>query len=222
MDRYNPILDHFEAPVTMGQMLNCMVAYLDKVIFQDHNRVIYLGLRLRYDEKISNTHSCPFNGVTNWGGRSTMSDGTEKVKSYPGWHGRLWIATFHKYQSGTSNMFESPSGLLARIGVHTGGGGGGEYALPTQVVSQIGWDIHNNFQPWGWDVKIFEQDWASMAIARSINADGEFINRAYNEDENLYYYVNSPWDPKIMPLSKHKAQWASLDESREAPALKFL
>jgi len=36
-----------------------------------------------YNDKISNTHSCPYNGVTNWGSKN------DKPNGYPGWRGRI-------------------------------------------------------------------------------------------------------------------------------------
>ena len=218
MRRYNPILDHFEAPVSMGDIINCTVAYLDKIIWKDTNRVIYFGLQLTYEENVDCNHSAPMNEPVNWGGNSTDDNGRPLPTGYPGWYGRVWIGTFGQAQRMPG---QTVSNLLKNIGIHTGAGGGGTYSIPEPIVEKIGWNtINDNFHCWGWDVKLFEQDWVSLALARALNPKGIWIKNAFNSERSmLYYYVNSRWDLSIMPRSQHRAKWATPEV--EVPNLKF-
>jgi hypothetical protein len=220
MRQYNPILDHFEAPVSMGDIINCTVAYLDKVTWKDKNRVIYFGMQLIYAENVGCTHCAPMNEQTNWGGRSTDNEGKPLPTGYPGWEGRLWLGTF-KGAPITSPRNKHIDEILRRIGIHTGAGGGGTYSIPPAIQEKIGWNtIGDSFNCWGYAVKLFEQDWISMALARTLNPNGIWIKNAFNDERPmLYYYVNSPWDITIMPRSQHKAKWAVSDV--EVPNLKF-
>lgn len=68
-------------------------------------------LDVRWSDHISNTHSCPRGGVTNWG----REEG--KPTGYPGWRGRIEYQVSHDVPSFGSN-------LVAGTGIHTGTGGG--------------------------------------------------------------------------------------------------
>jgi hypothetical protein len=48
-------------------------------------------LDLRWSESVSNSHSCPHNGVTNWGGRNENAP-----RGYPGWTGRIEYCLSHE------------------------------------------------------------------------------------------------------------------------------
>ena len=77
-------------------------------------------LRLVWSPTASNTHSCPRNGKTNWGGRD---DGSPR--SYPGWEGRIEFQAHQFSPDGTlreSSPF-SGSDLFDRSGINTGSGG---------------------------------------------------------------------------------------------------
>lgn len=88
---------------------------------------------LRFNHSVSNTHSCPHNGVTNF-----MCDPT-KPKGYPGWQGRIEGVLDRVKEKGDYPS----SGLLNFIGIHTGTGGGGNKC-------------------WGYDVRIFLADWPGL------------------------------------------------------------
>lgn len=72
---------------------------------------------VRWSDTVSNSHSCPHNGVTNWGGQRP-----DAPRGYPGWriniNGTLKRAKKH--------MSRYPYGLaLNMVGIKTGTGGGG-------------------------------------------------------------------------------------------------
>jgi hypothetical protein len=101
---------------------------------------------LRYRDSVSNTHSCPHDGVTNWCGRVKGAP-----RGYPGWDGNFeYIVQTHKDQThsypGSSDMWEG-----TRIYTGTGGGGG---CTPEQ---------EKLFQHFGYSLNLFASDWPAMA-----------------------------------------------------------
>lgn len=96
----------------------------------------FTQFELFWNEHVSNTHSCPHNGVTNFTGKN------DKPKSYPGWRGRIaWKVTDPDSSVGSSFF----SGKNCRI--HTGGGGGGSMY-------------------YSYEITIFAADWPGLAKYR--------------------------------------------------------
>lgn len=95
-------------------------------------------LSLSYSDTVSNSHSCPRNGVTNWGGDKKLKDGSPAPRGYPGFSGRITYKTSHEPLSFASNIMEG-------TGINTGTGGGGG---------------NNTFS---YDVKFFLDDWPGIA-----------------------------------------------------------
>lgn len=106
---------------------------------------------LRWSDSVSNTHACPRNGVTNWGGRVKLADGSPAPRGYPGWTGHAtWRVKWPQEWEGVymgSDLFRS-----RRCGIHTGSGGGG------------GWK--DGYQTFGYGIDIFAADWPGMARFR--------------------------------------------------------
>lgn len=100
-------------------------------------RITYLDLT--WSQNVSNTHDCPRDGVTNWGGREKFKDGTDRPRGYPGWHGRIEYQMSHDLGFGSDAM--------RGTGINTGTGGG----------------ISDN--RYGYDVRFFESDWPKIAEA---------------------------------------------------------
>ena len=115
--------------------------------------VEFTTFRLGYSDCVSNTHDCPHNGVTNWGCKETLNDGTPAPRGYPGWTGRFdYIVQSHKGQlfsyPGSSDMWEGTR-------IHSGtGGGGGHHDQKT-----------NFLQSFGFDFRLFADDWPAMKDA---------------------------------------------------------
>ena len=85
-------------------------------------------LRLRFSERVSNTHNCPRSGETNWGGRDP-----DKARGYPGWSGHLSYTLNmnpedfeHEFtRTLTSGILcLDPNRALGWAGINTGTGGG--------------------------------------------------------------------------------------------------
>lgn len=109
-------------------------------------RVNITYLDVRWSDAVSNTHSCPRGGVTNW----CWSDNNNLAKGYPGWDGRIEFQMSHDIGFG--------SDILYNTGIHTGTGGG---------ISK------NRF---GYDVRFYAADWPrlheSTVLGRLIEDDG--------------------------------------------------
>jgi hypothetical protein len=103
---------------------------------------------IKWTDRVPNTHSCPHDGVTNWGGLNENAP-----RGYPGWRGRFdYVVQSYKNQlgcyPGSSDMWKG-----TRIYTGTGGGGGAKDQNKT---------FHQSF---GFGVELFESDWPAMAEA---------------------------------------------------------
>ena len=98
-------------------------------------KVTYLDVK--YSKSISNTHSCPKNGVTNWRGNNLLKDGTPAPTGYPGWFGHIEFQINPEFNVSASDLFR-------HTGINTGTGGG----------------ISNGC--FGYGVSIFESDWPGL------------------------------------------------------------
>lgn len=103
--------------------------------------------QMKWGNQISNSHSCPKGGVTNWGGREKNADGTPRPNGYPGWQGYLSgsLKRLKKHMS-----FYPASGFFKLVGIHTGTGGGGN-------------------QSFGWDIKLFAEEWPGPVAELTFN-----------------------------------------------------
>ena len=93
-------------------------------------------LKLQYADRVSNSHSCPRGGVTNFNSRSADRIGSPVPNGYPGWQGVIEYKISHDVGFG--------SDILKSTGIHTGTGGG-----------------RGNLS-YGYDVKFFESDWPKI------------------------------------------------------------
>jgi hypothetical protein len=107
---------------------------------------------VRWNPAVSNSHSRPHNGVTNWGVRDPNAP-----TSYPGWSGRVeWIVRWPKEWDGVylgSDLFRDGFGSRVRAYSGTGGGGGMRWS-----------EKHGcHVQSFGYDFRMFAADWPGMA-----------------------------------------------------------
>jgi hypothetical protein len=96
--------------------------------------------RIHYSTSLSNSHSCPRGGTTNWGSKPGLPSG------YPGWRGMLEWTVEEK----TTGRRIGGSDLFSNTVVHTGtgGGGGGRYQ---------------------YDVTLWAADWPAWATWQALN-----------------------------------------------------
>ena len=158
---YKPhILNIFgREPETLDELAHCVI----KVV--DQERKVY-GLAWKIMRgAVSNSHSCPVGGHTNFGGNKTKQG---IPTSYVGWSGRLWVRYSH-----------SPSGFgsdpFRKTLTHVGTGGFGGYDGPFQTIStarfrRFGVKTANKSaypepELYSWDYRIFEDDWPLIALS---------------------------------------------------------
>jgi len=130
---------------------NAMVVPMPKVLKIEHS--------LRWDDSVSNSHSCPHNGVTCWSSNEAR-DG--RPRGYPGWAGRIdWLVEWPKEFDGIylgSDLFSRGTFRTGRQRANTGTGGGG------------GGHFNKEFNTWcqrpSYDFKIFAADWPGLAHYR--------------------------------------------------------
>jgi hypothetical protein len=116
-------------------------------------KVLKITHSLLWSDNISNSHSCPHDGVTNWGGRNKGAP-----RGYPGWSGHIeWLVAWPKEFDGIyigSELFSKGSFHSGRQRAHTGTGGGG------------GGHFNKEFNTWcqrpRYDFCIFASDWPGL------------------------------------------------------------
>lgn len=119
-------------------------------------RVLKITHTLRWDDSVSNSHSCPHNGVTCWSSNEAK-DG--RPRGYPGWGGHIeWLVEWPKEFDGIylgSDLFSKGTFRSGRQRAHTGTGGGG------------GGHFNKEFNTWcqrpSYDFKLFAADWPGLA-----------------------------------------------------------
>ena len=94
-----------------------------------------LSLNARYSDRVSNSHRCPANGVTNFFRKDNLPLG------YRGYSGHLTGCLIREEKNKNSYPVSS---VLTFIGIQTGTGGGGN-------------------ESWGYHVEIFLDDWPGIA-----------------------------------------------------------
>jgi hypothetical protein len=103
--------------------------------FYDDDVYTKFTLDGNFEQSLSNTHSCPDDGVTNWGGMDKNAP-----RGYIGWRCR----TGGTLQRNAKHMAEYPYKMsLDLVGIKTGTGGGGN-------------------ENWSYDASIFLADWPGL------------------------------------------------------------
>jgi len=119
-------------------------------------KLLRIVTNLRWSDSVSNSHSCPHDGKTNWGGHETKNG---VPTGYPGWQGSVtWIAEWPKELDGiylASDLFAKGTFRTGRqrANTGTGGGGGGHFNKEFNTYCQ---------QP-SYDFKLFASDWPGLA-----------------------------------------------------------
>jgi hypothetical protein len=110
---------------------------------------------LRWSDSVSNSHSCPHNGVTCWS-RDEAKDG--RPQGYPGWTGSItWICAWPEELDGiylASDLFSKGTFRTGRQRANTGSGGGGS--------GHFNKEFNTYCQQPSYDFKLFAADWPGM------------------------------------------------------------
>ena len=108
---------------------------------------------LRWNDHVSNSHSCPHDGVQNF----MRHD--DKPTGYPGWSGRVsWIVAWPKEWDGHylgGDLFAAGTFCTGRQRAHTGTGGGGGMRWNEDHKCYV--------MSHGYDFRIFAADWPGLA-----------------------------------------------------------
>ena len=119
----------------------------------------FTRFNMRWSDSVSNTHSCPHNGVTNFSQGYNRQQGKNLPEGYPGWTGRAdWIVAWPKEWDGHylgSDLFSHSTFRTGRQRAHTGTGGGGGLSYSQKHGCYV--------MSCGYDLKIFAADWPGMA-----------------------------------------------------------
>ncbi len=135
----------------IGRGKNAMVLPMPRVLKITHT--------LRWDDSVSNSHSCPHNGVTCWSSNEAK-DG--RPRGYPGWQGHIewlveWPPEFNSIYLG-SDLFSRGTFRTGRQRAHTGTGGGGG--------GHFNKEFNTHCQRPSYDFKLFAADWPGLARYR--------------------------------------------------------
>lgn len=152
----NYITKKYGEPTTLEELFEIVKLDIDAQGDQDKPFVTGLAWNIVYREQVSNSHECPANGVTNWGGREKYDP-----ISYPGFKGRVWLRVSESPERGWVSDF------FKRSLTYTGTGGGGSYQGPwTDIASAqfhtYGYRENPDFPSpniYSWDYKIFSDDY---------------------------------------------------------------
>jgi hypothetical protein len=119
-------------------------------------RVLKITHSLRWDNMVSNSHSCPVGGVQCF---SSYEAKDGRPRGYPGWQGQIeWLVAWpkefeHMYLG--SDLFSRGTFRSGRQRAHTGTGGGGGIHLNKE--------FNTYCQRPSYSFNIFAADWPGMA-----------------------------------------------------------
>lgn len=143
-------------PKNLDELFEGTKRVLQHCLEQNNPNIKLHGLAwdIYYNNRVSNSHSCPLNGVTNWRSES------DKPTGYPGFQGRVWV----RYSSRPS-LFGSD--VFKNTMTHTGTGGYGSYNGPWREITSVMYKSKHQcadsiIYPMSWDYKIFLDDWEGL------------------------------------------------------------
>lgn len=126
------------------------------VVMPSPRLIEFTTFNMRWNDMVSNSHSCPVGGITCWGSYEAK-DG--RPQGYPGWQGRVdWIVEWPKEWDGVylgSDLFSNGSFRSGRQRAHTGSGGGGGLRWSEKHGCYV--------MSHGYSFSIFASDWPGMA-----------------------------------------------------------
>jgi hypothetical protein len=119
-------------------------------------KVLKITHTLRWSDMVSNSHSCPHDGVTCWSSHEAK-DG--RPQGYPGWTGHIdWLVEWPEeldYIYLGSDLFSKGTFRSGRQRAHTGGGAGGG--------GHFNKEFNTYCQSPSYDFRIFASDWPGLA-----------------------------------------------------------
>lgn len=140
-------------PENLDELARCVIACTETRT----KKVLGLAWNIHHQDLVSNTHSFPLDGVSNWHGHK------DKPRGYPGWTGRVWL------RLNTSKDWDIGDSLT-----YTGTGGGGGYGGLWENLSTMYYQIYGHKPApkdaiidrpciYSWDYRFFDSDWPGIA-----------------------------------------------------------
>jgi hypothetical protein len=162
------IIKDFGEPASLDELAYTII----KIINQYQTQVIGFSWKIRHEENVSNSHYCPIDGVTNWGG-------TENIpKSYKGWQGRVWI----RYATELSDFASKP---FCNTLTYPGTGGFGSYNGPWENISSAAYLLKKTGPIiFSWDYRFFDNDWP---LIKQYVEELSVYERLSNIKQNYYH-----------------------------------
>jgi len=183
-------------PSNLQELVNYASETIDNYFVKNkiNDEVVYLALQVEYSDKVSNTHSSPINGSTNFSGTKINTP-----KSYPGYRGRCWIGFNLNKNTGkpynpTFQMFYS-----SITGIHSGTGGYGLYSLDNYNVPFKHLFKYDKVKrsyliyPLSTDTKIFIDDFPSMTQEKESKLEDLLQDKEYTPKKHFVYYFNTKY-----------------------------
>lgn len=205
------MVQKYGEPTTLDELFDTIRLTLEDQNPNKENGLFVVGFawNISYRHTISNTHSCPINGETNWGCKVHLSRG------YPGFTGRVWIRFNHDQQFGwTEDLFNHSLS-------YPGTGGGGAYSGPWNNICHRRWKTyghskHSSFpepKVYSWDYKIFADDFPLIVDTWTKN---NLLNVIKTNDAGIKIVSKLEWnDPATKELDDAFLTWAN-DETNTA------
>ena len=163
--------------LTFFDLVNDAFDVADEHLKQYGSRMVGLAVQGSYHDQISNTHSCPHNGITNWGGKHA-----DRPTGYPGFYGRIWMVVPHGTKDLQTHRFPGVdiTDVMNQMGLHTGTGGYGEYNspfIPTHFKhnsprngTRAFWKyLYELVDMYSYDCRIYVDDFPSLKIGSALN-----------------------------------------------------
>lgn len=124
-NRYDRLLSEYAKPIkSMHDLMQFCIFIINQECAEYNTRVAGLHIDTLYKTRVSNTHSCPIIGSTNFHQSATRANG------YPGFSGRIWLrfASNLDLKKATNMRRVSSFSMNTRSTIlHTGTGGYGTY-----------------------------------------------------------------------------------------------
>lgn len=135
-------------PESMDELAKSIIVVINHMV-APKNELVGFKWTLDFTEKVSNTHNCPLNGVTNWGSKE------DKPRHYPGWYGRVW----YRYKN-TKDFSLNLNNTLT----YTGTGGYGSYNGPWAEIAKATYTQYKRYTVfcYSYDFRLFEDDWPKI------------------------------------------------------------
>ena len=135
----NKVIQTIGQPSDLDEVGKFVVEHQNNYILTGNNEILSLTWQINYSDSISNSHSCPIKGRTNFSRKNGI------VKGYPGWAGRIWIV-YKKSRNVPIRLNESR--------IHMGTGGYGLYNHP-----HFNNNLYINYYPVSFDFRFYRDDW---------------------------------------------------------------